>query len=308
MAAITKERRQLERFALKNVENLDVDAVAGSGAYGVVHKVTVNGMQCIAKRVHGVLTGPDVSLKQKSFIVSKFQEECLLTSQLRHPNVVHFVGVHLGSRPQDISLILECLHTDLACYLTMTSNVSLPTKLSVVLDVSYGLLYLHTRDPPIIHRDLTANNILLTIDLRAKIADLGVSKVLDIHRQAEISQTQVPGSQYYMPPEALQETPQYDCKLDIFSLGHMMIFIATQVFPRVHEKVSQLSLKDGTIQILKRQADLDSMGQDHPLYRLTTQCLLDDPKLRPTTLEVNRVTKQLHSQHVSLTAASEVRE
>ena len=105
---------------------------------------------------------------------------------------------------------MECLHTDLAKFLEGSSEIPLSIKLSILLDVSYGLLYFHTHTPPIIHRDLSANNVLLTTDLRAKIADLGVAKLLDRQTQAAIAQTKAPGSQDYMSPEALQEIPVYN--------------------------------------------------------------------------------------------------
>ena len=81
-------------------------------------------------------------------------------------------------------------------------------NLSILFDVSCGLLYLHTQlKEPLIHRDLNAGNVLLTTDARAKIADLGMSKLLDYHPSSEAAQTVCPGAQAYMPPEALQERP-----------------------------------------------------------------------------------------------------
>ena len=141
-------------------------------------------------------------------------------------------------------------------------DIPLSIKLSILLDVSYGLLYLHTLPTPIIHRDLSANNILLTADgLQAKIADLGVSKLLDLQTQTKIAQTKVPGSQNYMPPEALTENPEYGLKLDIFSFGHLMLYTATQEFPAVHEvTLTPAILEQGIIQLMKRRKAISKMG------------------------------------------------
>ena len=223
---------QLASFALKNVLGLDTGEKKGSGAYGAVYKVTVDGVPCIAKRLHDILVDPEVPRRQRASIEQKFHDECVLLSQLRHPNVVHFVGVHYGSDQDDMSLIMECLDTDLARCLESQPNIPIEVKLSILLDVSYGLLYLHTHSPIIIHRDLTAANILLTRDKRAKIADLGVSKLLDPRSRAAMMQTKAPGTIYYMPPEALKENPKYDEKLDIFPSAILLYMSSTRCFQK----------------------------------------------------------------------------
>ena len=82
---------QLASYALKNVYGLCTGEKKGSGAYGVVYKVTVDGVPCIAKRLHDILVDPGVPKRQRASIQQKSHGECVLLSQLRHPNVVHFV-------------------------------------------------------------------------------------------------------------------------------------------------------------------------------------------------------------------------
>ena len=281
----------LTPFVLKNVKGLDSGEKKGSGAYGAVYEVTVKGVTCIAKRLHDILV-TQVSLHESAAIQKKFAAECALLSKLRHPNVVHFVGVYYGKSENDLSLVMECLHTDLAKFLEgFSREIPLSIKLSILLDVSYGLLYFHTHTPPIIHRDLSANNILLTTDLRAKIADLGVAKLLDPPKQVAIAQTKAPGSLHYMPPEALRENPVYNLKLDIFSYGHLMLYVATQKSPDVHElddKVMYAALQQSTVQLQRRRKAIECIGGErHALYPLITQCLQDKLEHRPTTTELN---------------------
>ena len=289
---------QLASFALKNVLGLDTGEKKGSGSYGAVYKVTVDGVPCIAKRLcDDILVNPEVTKRQRASIQQKFHDECVLLSQLRHPNVVHFVGVHYG-RNQYMSLIMECLDTDLARCLETQPNIPIEVKLSILLDVSYGLLYLHTHSPQIIHRDLTAANILLTRDKRAKIADLSVSKLLDPRTQAAMMQTKAPGTIFYMPPEALKENPNYDEKLDIFSFGHLALYVINQVFPEVFEvSISPVALREETLQILKRRKAIDEMGRDHCLHGVVMNCLQDNPQKRPTTLNLNVMLNHLCMKH-----------
>jgi len=289
---------KLASFALKSVQGLGTGEKKGSGAYGAVYKVTVDGVPCIAKRLHDILVDPEIPRRQRAAIQQKFHDECALLSQLRHPNVVHFVGVHYGSNKDDMSLIMECLDTDLARFLDEQTNIPIEVKLLILLDVSYGLLYLHTHSPKIIHRDLTAANILLTRDKRAKLADLGVSKLLDPCTQAAMMQTKAPGTIYYMPPEALEENPRYDEKLDIFSFGHLALYVINQDFPEVFEvRITPAVLREETLQILKRQKAIDEMGRDHCLHDVVTKCLQDNPKKRPATIKLNEMLNHLCMQH-----------
>ena len=295
---------QLAPFVLKSVHGIDAGEKKGSGAYGAVYKVTVDGVPCIAKRLHDILVDPEVPQRQRTSIQQKFHDECVLLSQLRHPNVVHFVGVHYGSNQDDVSLIMECLDTDLARCLDTQPSIPIEVKLLILLDVSCGLLYLHTHSPPIIHRDLTAPNILLTRDKRAKIADLGVAKLFDPHTQAAVIQTIAPGTIYYMPPEALKENPKYDEKLDIFSFGHLALYVVNQAFPEVFEvPITPIVLLQGTLQIRKRRSAIDKMGRNHCLYDVVAKCLQDNPKKRPTTFKLNEMLSHLcvkHPREVSL--------
>ena len=117
-SGVTSSRVNLTDLEVQ-VEGLNLEDKIGSGAFGVVFKVTVNGRECIATKLHDILLQadnyyPNATTEQRDYIVSKFKEECRIHSQLNHPNVVSFVGVHYGRDQNDISLIMERLHFDLA--------------------------------------------------------------------------------------------------------------------------------------------------------------------------------------------------
>ena len=242
-------------FVMTDVEDLHnsiQEREKGSGAYGVVYQVSVNGMPCIAKRLHAILTR-EVSRQEKDSVQAKFHNECIMLSKLQHPNIVHFVGVCCGKTVEELSLIMECLHTDLDQYLETQPNISLSDKLSMLRDVCNGLLYLHTSHPSIIHHDLTSPNILLTNGLQAKvIADLGTSKLPSTRRLAAHTQAKGPGPTEYMPPEMLKENLKCDSKLDIFSFGRLTILIISQEFPKVYEgSTTHAVLEQGNLQVFK---------------------------------------------------------
>ena len=289
---------ELAVYALRDVQGLATGQPKDSGSWGCVYQVTVNGFPCIAKRLHDILVGQHVSAQERASVRRRFRNECVLLSRLRHPNVVQFIGVHYGRDQDDLTLVMEGLYMDLDRCLKHVNvrgvPLALPVKLAILLDVAYGLLYLHTQNPPIVHRDLTASNVLLTNDLRAKLADLGVSKILDLHPRSQATQTTCPGTLGAMPPEALIETPIYDAKLDVFSFGTVMLHVANQEFPIFYD-VDRY--ERGKKHIAMRRRAISKMGETHVLRPLVLQCLQDDSRRRPPTAEVRADLERLAREH-----------
>ena len=294
-------RAKLQQYEITNLQGLDKKdkQVEGIGSYGTVYRVTVEGVPRIAKQLHTALVNSEVTYNQKEPLLQKFHQECLLLSRLYHPNIVEFIGVHFGQDKQGtISLVMEQMHTDLDRFLDKSIHPVVPVsiKAAILLDVSFGLLYLHSMQPePIIHRDLTARNILLTKDLRAKIADLGVSKMLrSLEPVSKAAHTKCPGTQDYMPPEALKQVPCYGIELDTFSFGHLALCVALQEPVQVFD-ISDYDpemlfdyIKRHQIHILQRKVWIDSIrSPDACLRELIIGCLKDKPEERPTAKEVS---------------------
>ena len=295
---MTALKEQLGQYEIKNVQGLSdkESKIEGAGSYGTVYKVTVNGVPRIAKQLHHALIDSDVSPDQKKSIQQRFYQECLLLSGLDHPNIVEFIGVYFDPKCRDVnlSLIMEQLHTDLDKFINQETHPKIPIsiKVSILLDVSYGLLYLHSKRPEaIIHRDLTSPNILLTKDLRAKITDLGVSKLLNIK---PATQTKCPGTLAYMPPEALRQNPVYGTELDIFSFGQVCLCVGVQSFAEPFDYSNKdadmiadfASRKE--LHILKRKVWINQLQGPNACFReMIYSCLQDDPAKRPTAKQVS---------------------
>ena len=160
-------------------------------------------------------------------MVRKYLQECQLMSRLHHPNITHFLGLCFLPGTRLPLLVMERLETSLDDLLEHMPNLPLSLKRSVLEDVASGLLYLHE---PVIHRDLTARNILLSSSLVAKITDMGNSRIIDM-RPGQMARTlsALPGTLVYMPPEALDDRHRYGPSMDIFSFGHLALFTTTQV-------------------------------------------------------------------------------
>ncbi|XP_064386994.1 probable serine/threonine-protein kinase DDB_G0281745 isoform X3 [Halichondria panicea] len=254
-----------------------------SGSFGSIYAVNLNGTPCIAKRLHNILMGRDNHPEIIKEYHENFCRECVLMSRAEHTNVVKFLGVHFGKDEFDLTLFMERLHTDLNVYLSSTPDIPSRTKVSILHDVSCGLLYLH-EECFIIHRDLTAANILLTADNRAKIADFGISRMLN---RSFPRLTKIPGHFIYMPPETFKDNPTYDESLDVFSFGVLTLYVGIQMSPDLSWDPVPNDAK-GEQEIFKRKMWIEMMKQKQPeLISLVLWCLSDDPKSRPSTYCVN---------------------
>ena len=116
-------------------------------------------------------------------------------------------------------------------------------KLSILDEVCLGLRYLHSRNPPIVHRDLTPNNILLSYRLEAKITDLGVAKVVRTDNQKTMTKLSGTPDQDFMPPEALSVRPVYGHSLDVFSYGGVILNVITQLWPQPSDRTQFSQLR-----------------------------------------------------------------
>ena len=166
-------------------------------------------------------------------------------------------------------------------------------KTMIILnDVCLGLQYLHSRAPPIVHRDLTPNNILLCSHLRAKITDLGVAKTLKATDHDTKAMTQAPGTPGFMPPECLVDNPVYGLPLDIFSFGGVILYTTTQEWPQLSPQMNSGLTSDHELQ--RRQQYLKKMtGTFESLKPLVISCLEDNPKNRPTVTKVSTEIKEI---------------
>ena len=259
--------------------SLKIGREISRGAYGSVHSGELDGRPVAVKRIHLLLL--EAARGQGDFdqVLMDFKEECQLLEQVDHPHVIDFRGAFYDEEPM---LVMERMRENLREFLerSETDGLSRQRQLEICLGIVRGLRFLHTHTPSIVHRDLTDKNVMFDKDGLVKIGDLGQSKLKA--NNAEYFNTAQPGAVPFMPPEAMQEHCRYNEKLDIFSLGVLMLEIAIQQPPRVG-----LAGIGVIPEIQRRGQDLSILEEDHPLKPLILSCLKDDPKERPDVVSIH---------------------
>ena len=252
------------------------------GAYGSVHSGELDGRPVAVKKIHDLLLEGAKGQGDFDKVMTDFKEECQLLEQVDHPHVVGFRGAFYDETTDEPMLVMERMRENLRDFLVREGKDALTRQrqLEICLGITRGLRFLHTHTPPIVHRDLTDKNVMFGKDGLVKIGDLGQSKLKA--NNAEYFNTAQPGAIPFMPPEAMQEQSHYNEKLDVFSLGVLMLEVATQQPPRV-----VLAGIGSTPEIQRHGRDLSELEEGHPLKPLILSCLKDDPKERPDIVTIH---------------------
>ena len=255
----------------------------GQGAYGRVFAVNYNGITCAAKMyVERGLYFKFMHLisPRRGKTRNDFLQECVQHSKLHHPNIVKMLGVYYPSDQDDLPvLVMELMECNLEQLLKKYQNIPMYVKLSILQDVSKAICYLHTLNPPIMHRNLFPTNILLTTSLVAKVCDLKVA----LSGNMTLSRTLD-----FMPPEASSFIhPHYGPPSDVFSFGCVVCHVITQEWPeRLKHKESVTVATplyghpEPLSEVQKRNHYIYQI-REGSLQQLVITCLDNDPERRP---------------------------
>ena len=276
----------------KNVEIL-TEELFGSGSYGAVREAKCDKVPCAAKTLHAILfdpTGHFQTTQDAPYDMEKYERECRRMAMVRHPNIVQHLGLHKDKIGFPV-LLMELMDDNLTNYLEEDSEaVPYHIQVNMCLDIARALLFLHSND--IIHRNLSSNNVLLIGNarhMRAKVSDFGMAWLSDINNQDSQKCPIVnPGVDVYMPPEAVQEKPEYTDKVDCFSFGVIMIQILTGKYPNPGNRHTHVELKPGetviriTAETERRKDHINEIDDTAPLLPIALSCLKNKGAQRPS--------------------------
>ena len=167
------------------------DQSLGAGSFGQVFKGRYCGCVVAMKKLHF----STLSQKQRD----SFEREMKIASRCRHPCLLQFIGATQDESPLFVTELMETSLQKLLKKRKQENQHLSETEIIVIcLDVARALNYLHRRQPPIVHRDVSSANVLLwkqNNQWRGKLGDYGTAKFL------QDTMTAHPGTQIYEAPE-----------------------------------------------------------------------------------------------------------
>lgn len=277
-------RTDVESMNVDIFKDVQITSLIGCGGGGKVYHGFYKG-HCVAiKLLHN---NNGLTADQ----VDALRTEVALLQDLRHPNIVNFLGCCL--QPPQVCVILEyaeggSLHNMLH---TQQKQPEYGTLLQLAEDVASAMDYCHSLDPPIIHRDLKPQNILLRRDGRAQVADFGIARI----RHSTFVETKHlnAGTVAYMSPEIMQGR-NVDEKCDVYSFGVIMWECLTGEKPWADKLLPMQVVV--AVGVEGERLPLP-MACPISLKRLIKDCWRHDPRLRPTFREIKLRLAYLRNKH-----------
>uniref|UniRef100_A0A1I8IFY7 Protein kinase domain-containing protein n=1 Tax=Macrostomum lignano TaxID=282301 RepID=A0A1I8IFY7_9PLAT len=214
------------------LEDWETGRLIGRGGFGEVHEVlTDTGIRCAAKTLKlPVHLGDQLDSIRKK-IEGAIESERNLC-RLRHPNIVRFL--HMAQpEPATVVVFMELLDGRSLERFIDNKPLDEAAVCSFSKQICSALLYLHSRRPPVIHRDINCSNIIVLADnTRIKLIDFGLSIKLEKSVSHISATTQKPeGTLNFMAPELLgageADRPQYSRESDIWAFGCSVFQMAT---------------------------------------------------------------------------------
>ncbi|KAL3733268.1 hypothetical protein ACJRO7_022745 [Eucalyptus globulus] len=284
----------------------------GRGGCGSVFKAKLRSGDIVAvKKIHQTVDSGQADQKE-------FLNEIRALTEIRHRNIVKLEG--FCSHPQHSFLVYEYL--DRGSLSTILSNeeeakeLDWNKRVNLIKGVAYALSYMHHDcNPPIIHRDISSNNILLDSEYEAHVSDFGTAKLLKLDTS---NWTAVVGTYGYVAPE-LAYTMKVTEKCDVYSFGIVAIELIKGRHPgdSISSLVAPIDIEISVVlrNILDSRLPRPTPGIEDKLltiFQLAVACLSADPQLRPSmdtiAQRLSARSTTFHGVQFSETAADPVRD
>jgi serine/threonine protein kinase len=202
-----------------NYDELTIEGKVGEGSFGVVHKASFRGAQVAVKQMRSMFL--EITNKE----IEEFRKEAYMMSRLRHPNIVLVMGITLVDmepvqpKSRTLQSVMDseipgnndkdkdkkkppkpqktvCIITEFLEQGSLSDILYGPTRLppeiftyeltlTIALQAARGMLYLHSHQPPICHRDLKSSNLVVDDHWVVKVTDFGMSRIVPERVQDE---------------------------------------------------------------------------------------------------------------------------
>ncbi|KAJ0962682.1 hypothetical protein J5N97_027804 [Dioscorea zingiberensis] len=290
-------------------DNFSESKELGDGGFGTVYKGELRDGRIVAvKRLY------ENNYKR----VEQFMNEVAILSRLRHQNLVTLYGC-TSRHSRELLLVYEYIpNGTVADHLhgrrAHEASLSWQVRLSIAVETATALAYLHAVEPPIIHRDVKTNNILLDNNFNVKVADFGLSRLFPL--DATHISTAPQGTPGYLDPE-YHQCYRLTQKSDVYSFGVVLVELISSKpavdVTRRHHEINLASMAINKIQNneLDELVDAKLFSESEEVRRmikvvaeLAFRCLQGERDLRPPIKEVLEVLRGVQSSEEGCSVSS----
>ncbi|EKX45193.1 hypothetical protein GUITHDRAFT_71567, partial [Guillardia theta CCMP2712] len=264
------------------IELEETDEILGQGTYGEVIRANFRGTpvavkRVVARRMKGA-GGTGSSLRSGSMEIMR------ILSRLRHPCIITIMGAVIDSK-MDPLIVLELMELGSLHSLIHNQTLLLEVDMFVwmLLDVVQGVRFLHSSKPQVIHGDLKSKNVLVDSNLRAKVADFGLSLVKRVSFWEEASEGT--GTIAWMAPELLHggnNSPQSD----IYSFGIILNEVFSREEPYQGEDLKAVMVEVMNLQRTEMKRPVIAECCPADVKGLIRDCWNKETDLRPSLAEI----------------------
>ncbi|KAI9984637.1 hypothetical protein PInf_005998 [Phytophthora infestans] len=273
------------------IDDIVIQEELASGGFGVVHLAQLYGQRVVVKQILPKAMSKD--------LLRRFMDEIRLFARMDHPKIVHFIGL-AWTNLLDLSLVVEYMpRGDLTTLIRQKhaekdgrrtfswvgENSQPRSKIEIALDIAEGLVFMHSFDPTIIHRDIKSRNVLLNHEWEAKLSDFGISR----ETSNQTTMTGGMGTIAWIAPEVLQGD-RYSESADIFSFGITLSEMDTCGHPYNSHKSEVDALTDAKIALLvSTNAIKPTIEDDCPpeIRDVILKCVSFNASDRPTAVALH---------------------
>ncbi|MBA0665036.1 hypothetical protein Goklo_004961 [Gossypium klotzschianum] len=287
--------RVLHDNIIEATEDFSSDYCIGSGGYGSVYKAALPTGQVVAvKKLYR--SEDNIHINN----LKAFESEVMALLEIRHRNIVQMYG--FCSHPKHSFLVYELVERG-SLRMVLSNNeqakeLDWKKRVNVVKGLANALSYMHHgHSQPIVHRDISSNNVLLDLDYEARVSDFGTARIL---KPDSSNWTSLAGTYGYIAPE-LAYTMRVDEKCDVYSFGVLTVEVcmgrhAGDLISYFSSLESTSSLMSNDQQVLLKdtidQRLAPPVGQSAKdlvsTMKIAVACLNGNPQLRPTMQQVSQ--------------------
>jgi serine/threonine protein kinase len=273
------------------------------GGFGTVHQGVYNDLPCAVKLIKEGIDLDLANARQQAELKA-LHAEIELMRKFEHPNIVKFLTSYTTDDGFPAVVMELCSGGSYWERLQSLRKEELEVRfftcdfVKVLREAACGMVYLHSCQPPVIHRDLKAANILLDGNDTAKVADFGISR---LQETTDVSKTKngSTGTLHYMAPELLTNESHYTEKVDVYAFSMVIYETLTCEYPfkgmtpaAILNRIKEEIRPELPADVL---AQLESLPRASRLHTLMERCWNQTATKRPSFEEVHRELQEIES-------------